>query len=280
MGFVEELRQRKGAMSPSGVPYGSTGVATPMFGPQDNSSIASTMDELMPAFHQIRNRNMADFQEQSNFASDLSLKQDFLRSRMNPAGNQPQNVVYQPNAAEAAPPVTPFQKAGLDLESRKLAQSGRIGDEKLALDKQGFGLDQLKNEQIFNTKSADMQRKVDDANAKLELARERLMSDQASASSLLMFKNAQADALAQREALKAEQAMAQQNINERIAAARINKLESDIALAGGPITTERKISPVDPDTGQTSTTTVTRGRGPGPVGSQNNKLTDPLGLRK
>jgi hypothetical protein len=160
--------------------------------------------DMLSVVNRLKDRNMQDFKEKANFMSDLSLKQDrlkriydtyqvnpldeFRQSSQGPNGaQQPMNTVMakDPNA------LTGYQKGelgirqqGVDLESQRLAQAGKFGQGALDIKDAAQKLNQQKNDQINALKTADMQRKIDEANQKIQLATNALQqkSDSAEAS--------------------------------------------------------------------------------------------------
>lgn len=172
MGFVSNLAAA--GSSPSGVanPLGS---GTGNFG------------DILDVYNNIKDREMRDFQNKASFMADLSLKQDRLRklydtmdstygmgpqitdtqkTGTNPSGQPQQNVVLgqDPNA------LTGYQKADLsmkqnaqNIESQRVAQQGRIGQEQVDIKQQQEKLNQQKSDQIRDQKINELQQKRDAA---------------------------------------------------------------------------------------------------------------------
>jgi len=101
-----------------------------------------------------------------------------------PSGQQGQNAPSQGmNTVMAHDPsqMTAFQKGelgvrqqGMNLESQRLAQSGRMGEERLGIQRSQEKLNEEKNKGIHEQKLADMQRKMEDSTKKFELAQAEL----------------------------------------------------------------------------------------------------------
>jgi len=194
MGFFDQLAANPGN---SGV-YGSQNPERP--------------DPMMALqiVNRLRDRDMNDFKEKQNFMSDLSQRQPNMRQVFSPTINNgggqnqpPMDTVLKDNTQ----PITPFQREGLNidksklgLEGQKVAQSAKFGEERISADKAKQDLDTLKNKQIYDTKQADMQRKVEESQAKLELAQKTLEQKGQTAEGVSKFKDAQLEAIkAQRE---------------------------------------------------------------------------------
>ena len=171
MGFVDNL-----ASNPSSGIYGQ---------PKQQSD-----EDVLGIVNQLKDREMRDFQTKANFMSDLSLKQDRLRQLYDPTSartaskgilqnqlpesqvQQPQQQMQQtkdPNQMDA------YQKGelgirqqGVNLESQKLAQSGKLGQEAIDNRVSQEKLNQQKSDQINLQKQNDMQRKADEAAAKIQ----------------------------------------------------------------------------------------------------------------
>ncbi len=142
--------------------------------------------------NQIKNREMKDFQDKANFMADLSLRQQLRQRQMFPPepsstqGNnptndgsqgQPQNVVM----AQDPNQLTGYQKAdigvrqqGQNLESQRLNQQGKLGQEAIDIKTQQEKLNQQKSDQINAQKQADMQRKITESEAKIKQAQDAL----------------------------------------------------------------------------------------------------------
>lgn len=168
--------------------------------------------------NQLKDREMRDFRDKANFMSDLSLKQESrMRSLYDPNpttpnNQQPQNVVMGQDPNQ----MTGYQKAdlgvrqqGMNLESQRLGQQGKLSQEALDIKSQQEKLNQTKSDQIHEQKQADMQRKINDANDKLGIAYEQLNSKNNNAEQTLAAHKAIAEAMEERHKLELAQKDAQ-----------------------------------------------------------------------
>src|SRR5712664_3668918 len=169
----------------------------PSGGIYDSGNRASSTGDTLDIVNRLKDREKRDFMDKANFMSDLSLKQERLRSMYNPdtsqgvmggysgpSGQQGQNAPSQGmNTVMAHDPsqMTAFQKGelgvrqqGMNLESQRLAQSGRMGEERLGIQRSQEKLNEEKNKGIHEQKQADMQRKIEDSTKKFELAQAEL----------------------------------------------------------------------------------------------------------
>jgi len=200
MGFFDSL-----AANPSGSGiYGLGGQEKPDYG----SAMSMNME--------LRRRDMNDFMKKANFMSDLSMKQNRLQSiygtnpmasgasSSNVSGGQPMNTFFR----EDPDRITPLQRETMNLKREdlgidrsRIAQTSRLGSEKLALDKEGHALDVKKNQQIFDTKQANMERKFDEANKRLALAQDQLNQRANDSNARIELQRAQQEATTARHAL-------------------------------------------------------------------------------
>lgn len=169
-------------------------------------------EEALSNDAELRRRDVNDFKQKNQFMSDLTNRPPNTRmqSAFNPNGfaEQPQNTPGAMNTSgmhtvmkEDPDRITPFQAAGLNIKREDLAndrakitQTGKLGEEKLGLAEKGHELDVKKNQNIYDTKHADMQRKIDEANTKLDLAERQFQSKQGDAEALSKYHQAQMDA--------------------------------------------------------------------------------------
>lgn len=143
-----------------------------------------TDNDVLSVVNKLKDREMTDFQRKANFMSDLSLRQEARQRMMFPPEQTPQggqNTIIQPDPNQ----MSGYQKGELDLkqkqlgqdaniDSQKLAQQGKLGQESLDLKTAQEKLNQQKSDQVNAAKGADLQRKIDDSNNKLELANKAL----------------------------------------------------------------------------------------------------------
>lgn len=135
-----------------------------------------TDDNALGLMHQVRDRELRDFKDKANFMSDLSLKQDRMRSLFNPNKPNPQqgqnmdtqgmNVVmaHDPNQ------MTGYEKGQLGIrqqeigvDKQRLAQQGKLGQSALDIRDAQQQLNQQKSDQIHAQKQDDMDRKSNEA---------------------------------------------------------------------------------------------------------------------
>lgn len=181
--------------------------------------------ESLGIVNKIKDREMKDFQDKANFMADLSIKQDRMKRLFDTQGpfNQPnpgQNGQQQgqPNVVMGKDPntMTGYEKGelgvrqqGLNLESQKLGQQNKLGEQALGIKADQEKLNQQKSDQINDTKQKDMQRKIDDANNKLGLAYDQLNNKANSLDQTLAAHKAVADAMEERHKLELAQKDAQ-----------------------------------------------------------------------
>ena len=165
MTFMDSL-----ASNPSSGIYGQPGIGS--------------NNDALSLVNRIKDREMQDFKNKADFMADLSLRQESrMRQLYDPnkpalAGGQvPQNVVMTKDPNE----ITPYQQADLgirqraqSINSQRLAQQGKLGEQALGIKTQQEALNRQKNEQINTQKQADLQRKIDESNQKLALAQQAL----------------------------------------------------------------------------------------------------------
>lgn len=150
--------------------------------------------DVLGIVRQLKDREMQDFKEKSNFMADLSMRQQGrMRAMMDPsngslnqfngqpvnqgANGQPMNTVMaqDPNVMSG------YQKGelgirqqGMELEKQRLAQQGKLGQEAVDVRSRQQELNQQKSDQTNTQKQADMERKIKEADAKIELATQAL----------------------------------------------------------------------------------------------------------
>lgn len=194
MSFMSNL-----AANPSGSVYGQPG--------------NGDEEDPLNLVNRLKDRENMDFQNRANFMSDLSLKQDRMKRIYDTAQSSPNENNKQPNVVMGHNPdeITPAQKAdlgikqqGLNIDSQRLAQTGKLGQESLNLKSEQEKLNQQKSDQINQTKQADMQRKIDESNKKIELAQQALESKNNNAEQTLQMHKDLAAAVEERHKLEME----------------------------------------------------------------------------
>jgi hypothetical protein len=149
----------------------------------------------MDLVNRLKDREMMDFknkaaflkqQEQESYDTN-QVRQGKLRSMFDPNGAM---NVQQPNVQMGQDPnaMTGYEKGELGIrqqgvaqkqqeigqEGQKIAQAGKMGEERLGIQSAQEKLNQQKSDQINATKQADLERKTDEANQKLQLAQQAL----------------------------------------------------------------------------------------------------------
>lgn len=283
MGFADALRQRN-LMAPVappvdaqsfdtfGMPIRKLGLAQPGGG-----DISAIIHQIEPFLNRQRAAGLEDMRYQQNLMNQApAISEGRIRNVMDP--NQPQNVVFDPGMTE-------FQKAnlsldkqklaiGTDLEKQKIDQSGKLGAERLGLQEGALKLNQLKNEQIYETKIADMERKSNEAAARLALAQQQLQGRENDAISRDQLARARIDAQIAKHELDLARKDREIENSTALANARIKALQ-DAAEAAGYVTEETDLT--TDDEGNQKSTKVTK---KGPAAKPTVKPNDPLNLRK
>lgn len=236
MSFVDELRQRNLSNSTTAPQSGNFGT-----------------DDIMTLLGHVRDRNLSDYEKKQQFNSDLSLRHNRLASMINPetgqekspwASQQP-NVIFKDNN----PDITPLQKEELGqkgkelgLQTEELKTKTADTKAKQSLAEREFGLEQQKNKQIYETKQADMQRKIDEANHKLELAYTQLGDKNANQAAVLASHKAIQDAMEERHKLELANKDMQFNESKRLHDAQIAKMQSDAESKNAPSTRTTEVN--------------------------------------
>lgn len=234
-----------------------------------NNNSGGGGDDVLGLVNQLKDREMMDFQNKANFMSDLSLRQEArMRSLFDPTGQgsqggQPKNVVFQQDPNQ----ITPFQKEelgirreGLGLDRQRLAQQGKLGQE--AIDVRGAQekLNEQKNANIHEQKTADMQRKIDEANTKFGLAQQELDRKTKAGEDTLQSHKDLAAAIEERHKLELAHKDLQFEESKRLHDAQIKKMEEDTKSRSSSTTTTE----VNPE-GTKRTTTTERGTSSGTI---------------
>ena len=233
------------------------------------------MGDEMQLVNNLKDREMRDFKNKAAFMADLSLKQERMRDMYDPAkmkaqmsltgytppgmqqGQAGMNVVmgHDPNQ------ITGFQKAELGQREKELgvrqsqvAQQGRLGQEALDIKSKQEALNQQKSDQINTAKQAEHERKIAEANAKLEHAQNVLQQRTESAEAQLKAHKDLAAAVEERH--KAEMAMREHQFNTTSEQHNrtIASLEEQVKQKG-KTTTKTSVNPE----GTTKTTETRRG---------------------
>lgn len=273
MGFFDSL-----AANPTGSGiYGNTGAKSPDFG------TALSIDEEM------RRRNKNDMMQNANFMSNLQVRQNRMNSiygtnPMAPGMGQPggptgmvtglNNPQMQTVFKEDPDRITPIQRERLNISREDLANdrakigvTSRLGEERLKDADAKHDLDVKKNQNIFDTKQADLQRKHDEAQQKLELAQRQFEQRSGDANAKNDFLKAKMEADAARHQLESAQKDRTLEETKRLHDAQIAKMQEQSDQAGNT----EQTTELNPE-GTKRTVSTKRGSG----GSKN----DPAGIRK
>lgn len=222
--------------------------------------------------------DMENEQKMANFGSELSLRQGRLRQLYadpnrgygtpgNPSG-QP-NVVFKDNN----PDITPLQNATLDVQKERFKDER--GDRAFAQDQAAkrtniasgnLELEKKKNQQIFDTKQADLERKATEAANREQLARDQMKGRENDAARIAAHRDAALAATNAQHELDMHRKDAQMEESKREFQQKMDEATKK-REQGEETTTSTEITD---DQGK-KTTTTKRGR--------QNSGNDPLGIR-
>lgn len=145
-------------------------------------------EDALGIVNRIKDREMQDFKDKSTFMADLSLKQDRMKRlydtegdqsnvQNNSQGDKPMNTVMATDPNQ----MTGYQKGELgirqqsnNLESQKLAQSAKQGEEAISIKSAQEKLNQQKSDQINEEKNKKLENDMTVAKNKLDLAYQQL----------------------------------------------------------------------------------------------------------
>lgn len=251
MSFVDELRQRN--------------LSNPTTSAQNGNF---DTDDIMTLLGHVRDRNLSDYEKKAQFNSDLSLRHNRLSSMLNPETGQEKSpwASQQPNVQfkDNNPDITPLQGAEigqkgkeLGLQTEELKHNVASQTQKQSLAEREFGLEQQKNKQIYDTKQADMQRKIDEANHKLELAYTQLGDKSANQAAVLASHQAIQAAMEERHKLELANKDLQFNESKRLHDAQIAKMQSDSESKNA---STEKTTEVNPEGTKKTETTIKGGK--------------------
>ena len=216
--------------------------------------------EMLSIVKQLKDREMQDFQKKAQFMSDLSLQQDRSR-RIFDTQQQQQNPQEMDVVFQDLNYISPTDKAelgikqqGVDLESQRLSQSGKLGQEALDIKQSQHELNQQKSDQINALKQAELERATAESNRKLELTQAELDRKIKSGEDTLELRRELAAAMEERH--KLEIAMKQQQLE-------ISNQQRDTALKAEQDRNDqsrfsRSTTALNPE-GTERTTTIQRG---------------------
>jgi hypothetical protein len=225
----------------------------------------SNNDDALGIVRQLKDREMEDFKNKAGFMSDLSIKQDRLRRLYGLDGSSQgqEQQSGQPNVVMGHDPsqMTGYQKGELGVRQQQLGQEqqainqrGKLGQEALNIKGDQEKLNQQKSDQINAQKTADMQRKIEESNQKIELAKKALEDKTANAEAQLAAHKELAAAVEERHKLELAQKDHQFTTANETHQKAIKDMEDKLKQSQHSKTTT-KISA----SGQEKTTETTRG---------------------
>ena len=204
----------------------------------------SKQDDVLGIVNSLKDREMLDFKNKASFMADLELKQNRLRrlfdtetgqnqgSQQGPGGQMNTVMAKDPNS------MTGYEKGELGvrqqqlgLDQQKLQQQGKMGEQALDIKQQQETLNKQKSDQIDAVKQADMQRKIDESNQKIELAKQQLQQRTDNAQAQLDAHKALSDAMEERYKLEIAQKDAQFNATHSQMQQRIDLLTKQAEAA-------------------------------------------------
>jgi hypothetical protein len=174
----------------------------------------------------------------------------------------------QPNVQMAQDPtqMTGYQKGELGIrqqelgqEQQKTAQAGKLGQEAVDVRTAQEKLNQQKSDQINTQKQADMQRKIDESNQKIELAQNALKQKSDNAEAQLEAHKTLATAVEERHKLELAQKDAQFKQTSEQHQQTIDRLQQQVDDNKNTTKTETD------STGNSKTTTTSKGGRRAPV---------------
>jgi hypothetical protein len=219
-----------------------------------------TDNDVLSVVNKLKDREMLDFRNKANFMSDLSLRQQFRQRQMFPPEQASQNTVLAPDPNQ----MSGYQKGELDLkqqqlgqdkslDSQKLAQQGKLGQEALDVKTAQEKLNQQKSDQINTSKQADLQRKIDESNNKLDLANRALEAKTQAGEDTLQAHKDLAAAVEERH--NAEREITKHKMDVQDEQFKALRLEHDNLLKQNQNTVQTKTD----NTGASITTTTKKG---------------------
>ncbi|MBI3334362.1 hypothetical protein HYZ97_02655 [Candidatus Pacearchaeota archaeon] len=248
--------------------------------PSGSGIYQSGQPAVLSLVNRLKDREMMDFKDKANFMSNLSIQQERARRLFDPqrqfeheynlAPQRPQGpegpLIGQEGQQQQAtrfagsvrdPNVmTAFERGQLGirqselgvrqrragLEEQRIAQTGKLGEERLRIQSAQERLNQQKSDQINANKQADLERKINESNQKLELAQADLDRKTKAGEDTLQAHKAYQAAIEARHKLELDQKEHQFNVTSEQHDRQIKALETRIRQAGRT-TTKTKISP-------------------------------------
>jgi hypothetical protein len=238
---------------------------------QGSSGARPDYETPLNIVNQLKDREMIDYKNKALFDADLNARQGMrMRSLFDPEGARQQQNQGQPNTqgmntvmARDPNEMTGYQKGELgirqqenNLESQRLNQTGKMGQQSLDIRDAQQKLNQEKSNQIDELKKNDLQRKIDESNKKLELAQKALEQKGMSAEAALQAHKDLATAMEERHKLELENKQHQFDITSKQHQDQIDALNKKIEQRADTQTTTE----LNPD-GTKKTVTTKRGAG-------------------
>lgn len=215
MGFIDNMKLR-GVFDPNVASEGG------MSGMPTQHPLKVALNALKPFMMDMANRNLQDMQYTNQIRNGNGRMQQTFdpRAGMDSQGAAPplapQNVVFNPGPA----PNTEYSRAmsgegeKMSLAKQQLVsqdadrradniradKADRRADAQLGLDREGLQLDKLKNSQIYDTKTRDLEDKARIAEQKLALAQEVANNRQVSGQEQMEIRRLQLEAQGMRHA--------------------------------------------------------------------------------
>lgn len=215
------------------------------------------VQSLMPILHAVRNRDLQDFTERGRITNDLAIRQERQRALFDPRNpgtpgttnnlvstginnaNTNMNTVLKEDMSPQEKANLQLKKNDQSLEARKIAQTGKLGEERLGINKAQEQLNESKNTNIHEQKQADLQRKVDEADKKLKLSYDQLQQKTDSAEAHAQFNRDQMEATSARHELERAQKDREIQDLKDLHAAQIGHLNQQVEDLRNPKSTEK-----------------------------------------
>jgi hypothetical protein len=221
--------------------------------------------------NQIKNRDLQDFKDKANFMSNLSLQQDRLKRIYD--NQDMQNRQGGPNVqvARDSNQMTGYEKGELgikqqqnNIESQRLAQQGRLGEQAIGVRTAQEQLNQQKSDQIYQQKQNELQAKINDSNARTQAAQDKLQQAGENAAAKLDATKEYQAAVEERHKLEMDMKDSQFRAADANHKAQIKVLQDKLDQQANTSTTTE----VNPE-GTKRTTTTQRGSGQGSSSNKN-----------
>lgn len=205
--------------------------------------------DVLGIVNRIKDREMQDFQDKARFTSDLSFRNG-IRERALFSPEQQQNKPM--DVVEADPnKMTGYERGELGirqqglqqnqqqmgLDREKLAQQGKLGQEALDVRTAQEKLNQQKSDQIDAVKQAETERKINEANAKIDLAQQKIQQSADNAAAQIAAHKELQDAVEERHKIEIAQKDAQFQDSKKLHEAQIKAMQDRLDQAANSSTT-------------------------------------------